>query len=184
MWRITHRWRIVQTIEYEVDFHGVTKVFEKAQRAPWVRVIIQNKQKEIYLQYEYRYELDDYDRRLPWWKVFDTLNDYDVFLQSGDSIDDYIIEAAKRESYEEAWILLSDCTILWKKICGATMEWDLWYVSANVDTFDVSKSGEEWDHICEGKWFNVDEIYIMIKNWSIQEWRSVAMVVQFILDMK
>lgn len=178
-----YTWRIVQVVEYEVDFHWKKKVFEKAQRAPWVRLIIQDEQFRIFLNNEYRYELDAFDWRLPWWKVFDTLVEYTHFKETEQKIEDKVIDAAKREALEEVWIEVEEVSILWKKVCWTTMERDLWYVLVN--NFSVvywSLENEEWEHISEWKWFSFAEIKELIVTWDIQEWRSISVLCQIIFS--
>jgi hypothetical protein len=71
------------------------RVFEKAVRAPGVRLIIANKpSRKLLLTREFRSELNDWDYRLPGGKVFDTLDEYGAFRESGADI----AEAVHRKS--------------------------------------------------------------------------------------
>src|SRR5690242_18723642 len=79
--------------------HDDGRVFEVARRAPGVRLIIaDNAEQKVLLTREYRQELAEWDYRLPGGKVFDTLDDFEAFRNSGEDI----IEAAKRQAVNEA----------------------------------------------------------------------------------
>lgn len=70
------------------------RFFEIARRAPGVRLIITDKEQEkLLLTREFRQELQDWDYRLPGGKVFDTLEEYSKFRDSGG---DMVLELAKR----------------------------------------------------------------------------------------
>lgn len=57
---------IIQVVQFNVTTSsGKVKQFERARRAPGVRIVIEDDQKRILLNREYRYELDAYDWRLP-----------------------------------------------------------------------------------------------------------------------
>jgi len=182
--KITHNWRIVQVVEYEVDiWWWKKKTFEKARRAPGVRTIIMNKQKKILLSKEYRYELDASDWRLPWWKVMDTLDEYVEFLKSWKSIDSFVVTAAIREAKEEVGIDILNPKIISRKVCGANMERDLRYVM--VTDFAISRW---WNELEDGEcieWyerFSFEEIKKMIVTEDIQEGRSAAVLAKIVLS--
>lgn len=72
----------------------MVKTFEKARRAPGTRLIIPVGEDSILLTKEYRQEVDGYDFRLPGGKVFDSLEEYNSFLQSDEDI---IVPATKKQ---------------------------------------------------------------------------------------
>lgn len=58
------------------------------RRPPGIRALIVNKEKkQILLSKEFRYELNNWDYRLPGGKVFDSLNDYKKSLIQDDIMD-------------------------------------------------------------------------------------------------
>lgn len=81
---VAYNGKIIQIIEEKKDINWKKKIFERARRSPWVRVMIKNDKNQILLTREFRYELNDFDRRLPWWKVFDTLDEYASILDKWD----------------------------------------------------------------------------------------------------
>ena len=71
---ITYKGKIFEIVNTQMVKGDKTVTFEKARRAPGVRVIIANtKKQQLLLSREYRYELERDDYRLPGGKVFDTL---------------------------------------------------------------------------------------------------------------
>jgi len=183
--KITHQWRIVQVVEYDVSIWDKMKTFEKAMRAPWVRMIIQDKQERILLNREFRYELNCKDRRLPWGKMVDTLGEYNEILASGDDMINHVLEAVLREAKEEVGIEVINQQVLTKKVCWTTMEWDLWYVIVDDFTWcEDWRDHEEGEQIEKFGWFNKEEIMKLIGNGEIQEWRTAWMLAEFILGNK
>ena len=102
------------------------RVFEKARRAPGVRVIIADKaKKQLLLTREFRHELQAYDYRLPGGKVFNSLDEFEAFRQSGADIMAVAADRAKAEAAEEAGIDIASVEFVAKSTLGATVEWDL-----------------------------------------------------------
>jgi 8-oxo-dGTP pyrophosphatase MutT (NUDIX family) len=163
---------------------GKVKRFERARRAPGVRVIIQNSQQEILLNKEYRYELDSHDWRLPGGKVVDSLAEYTDYLDGGKDISKRVLEAAKRESREEAGIDVTQAEIKTKLICGATVVRDLYYVMVTEYTVLASMEGEdeESDHIDSHQWMSYEEIQSLLKAGEIQEGRTAAVLTQLVFS--
>ena len=123
---VTYNGRIIQVVEKETETSsGKIKVFERARRAPGVRLLIENEKKELLLNKEFRYELWEYDWRLPGGKVFDDLVSYVSFLDTWKDMLEAVKDAAKREWKEEAGVEAKIIEYYSKEICGATMEWDL-----------------------------------------------------------
>lgn len=123
--KITYQGRIVEVVEFASP--DGERVFEKARRAPGTRLIIPVGADEILLTKEYRHEVDGYDYRLPGGKVFDTLDEYNVFLQSDEDIIEPATKKAREEAQEEAGIMVRDLSHIHTSRLGATMEWDLYY---------------------------------------------------------
>lgn len=181
---IDHQGKIVQVVSYDVELpNGKVKRFEKAMRAPWVRVIFQDESWRILISKERRHELWEYDNRLPGGKVFDKLKEYNSFLESWKSIEERVIQAATLEWNEEVWYDIKDAKIVEKKVCWATMERDLWYVLATSfdKCIDWTNHGS-WEVIDGYNRYTLDEVLELITQWEIKEARSAGVLAQYILS--
>lgn len=156
----------------------VEKTFEKFVRSPGTRIIAV-KEGKIYMQKESRMEQNGaFDWRLPGGKVVDTFEEYKQYF--GKTIpEEIILSAAKKELKEEAQLEAQKVSILCKKTCGATVEWDLYYVVAE-ELSEVQHDYNEGEQIEEGKWFTFAEVREMCENGSIDEGRTVGVLLQFI----
>ena len=160
------------------------RVFEVARRAPGVRLIIHDKPHgKILLTKEFRHELGEWDYRLPGGKVFDSLDEFEVFRASG--VD--IIEAAKRkaieEAQQEAGVEIANLELYKKSVLGATVEWDL-YVFETAD-WQLSVEGQELEvgeKIEADNWVSYDEARKMALNGSMAEERIALILLQWLKD--
>ena len=171
---------IIDVINQDHSDWNITVTFEKAVRAPWVRLLIINKKNEILLTKEYRNEIDDFDYRLPWWKVFDTKSDRDNADYS--QIEKYAQKAAKIECEEETGLIANSLKLLWISHAWTTIKWDLYYYL--VEDFSVSKYGQNlwsWEDITTN-WYSMKQLVEMSKNGSIKEDRSLGMIFKFLLE--
>lgn len=151
------------------------------RRPPGVRVILINKNKEILLSKEYRYELEKFDFRLPGGKVFDTLPDYKASLES-DTILENAHKAAIKEVKEEVGIQISNPRIYTISKAGSSIVWDLYYFIAN--DFEIIPNGTELEEneIVEGYvWKSLDEVVKMCLDNEISEDRTVGVLLSYIL---
>ena len=170
---------IVQVVQYDVDVWGWrTKVFEKARRAPWVRMLIVDPEGRFLLTREYRYELDAEDYRLPGGKVVDSLHEYLPLI--GSDLTEHVLEAARREALEEAWLVVHDPQVVLRDICGTTMEWDLYYVI--VRSFEMSEEGQTLE---SGEYINLNrftpvEVLELLKSGEVKEWRTRAFLYDYL----
>lgn len=156
----------------------VEKTFEKFVRSPGTRIIALQDGK-IYLQKEARMEQNGaFDWRLPGGKVVDTFEEYKQYFWKEIPLET-ILAAARKELKEEAQMEAQDVTLLCKKTCGATVEWDLYYVVAKGLT-SVSHNHNEGEQIEDGKWFSFEEVRKMCETGDIDEGRSVSVLLQFI----
>ena len=130
---ITHQGKIIEVVQKEIDLNGKKKVFEFARRSPGTRLII-SKDNKILLTKEFRNELSAYDYRLPGGKVFDTLEEYNIALNSGADINESAKLGAIKEAKEETGIEVKNISLYHKSICGATVIWDLFYFTVNEFT--------------------------------------------------
>lgn len=103
------------------------RVFERAVRAPGLRLIIPDKAaRTVLLTKEFRSELNGWDYRLPGGKVFDSLAEYDTFKASGQDMAQAAEKKARAEGSEEAGIDVTGLRLFKISTLGATVEWDLW----------------------------------------------------------
>ncbi|MDO8626710.1 MAG: NUDIX domain-containing protein [Candidatus Magasanikbacteria bacterium] len=157
----------------------VEKMFEKFVRSPGTRIIAVRDNK-IYLQKERRLESNDFDWRLPGGKVVDTFAEYKQFLvkQIPEQI---ILSAALKELKEEANLGAASLQIFKKQVCGATVEWDLYFVVAeNVSELPGSSGHTEGEEIKESGWFTFSEVKKMCENTTIAEGRTAAVLIEFL----
>jgi ADP-ribose pyrophosphatase len=156
----------------------VEKVFERFVRPPGTRIIaIENK--KIYLQKEHRLESNnEFDWRLPGGKVFDRFEEYEKYI--GEQIpEEIILSAGKKELLEEAKMVTEKISIYKKSTCGASVEWDLYYLFCE-NTKNVNHTHHETEEIVDGKYFTFDEVKTMCLFGEIDEDRTVAILLKFI----
>lgn len=163
------------------------RVFEVARRAPGVRLIIADlQQKKVLLSKEFRHELKDWDYRLPGGKVFDTLDEFEIFRASGGDILEPATQKAREEAVEEVGIDVSQLELFAKSTLGATVDWDLYIFEAKEwrerkDGNDLKE--DEINDIAGSEMFGFDKVKQMILNGSMQEER-VALALLRWLDAK
>ena len=158
------------------------RVFEKARRAPGVRLIICDKANgTILLTKEFRHELGEWDYRLPGGKVFDSLDDYEAHRNLGDDI----VEAAKKqainEAQQEAGVEIAELSLYKKSVLGATVEWDL-YVFETTD-WQASVHGQELEvgeKIEADNWVSFAKAKEMALQGAMQEERVALIILQWL----
>jgi ADP-ribose pyrophosphatase len=177
MERITHKGRIIEVVEQDVEQGGKTKVFGYARRAPGARLIIP-KGDTVLVSKEFRHELQRYDYRLPGGKVFDTLDEYNTALASGVDLTEAAKIAAIKEAHEEVGIDARELSLFHKSICGATVVWDLYY-------FVVGRYEETEQHLEDGEDITTEfidrkAVERMCLDGSISEERSALVLLRYL----
>ena len=125
---IAYKGRMLEIVNQDMTDGQKTVTFEFARRAPGIRLILVDPSKRmISLTREHRYELGGYDHRLPGGKVFDTLDEYNTFLDSGHDILAPAKDKALAEAEEEVGLKLLDAEYFHTSVCGTTVKWDLIY---------------------------------------------------------
>ncbi len=167
--KITYQGKIVEVVGREVVIGEKTKIFELARRSPGVRLII-IKNDTVYLSKEFRHEVKGYDFRLPGGKVFDTLIEFNDAFSSNTDILESAKTAAIKEAQEEMGIIANNIELFHKSVCGATVEWDLYY-------FLISDFTQENQNLEDGEDIelfpvSVDEAKQMCLDGRIDEERS------------
>ena len=159
----------------------IEKTLERFVRPPGTRIIAV-RDSTVYLQKEYRSETKSFDWRLPGGKVVDSFEEYRGYIGKEMS-SEAIIAAALRELREEAQLEAVLGTIFKKSSCGASVEWDLYYVIV-YETKEVEYSHNEGEEIEEGKWVDFETLLAMCTKGEIGEDRTVSALYQFIQSRK
>lgn len=174
---ITHKGKMIEVVQREVEQGGKVKIFEFARRSPGTRLIVP-KDDQILLTKEFRHETNGYDYRLPGGKVYDTLDEYHTALESNVDMNDAAQSAAIKEAYEEAGIEVQDISFFHKSVCGATVVWDLFY-------FVVNEFTQTQQHLEEGEditfdFFAREKVREMCLDGSISEERSALVLLRYL----
>lgn len=177
MERITHKGKIIEVVQREVEQGSKKKVFEFARRSPGTRLLIP-KDDRILLTKEYRHELNGYDYRLPGGKVYDSLDEYSAALDAGIDISEAAKQAAIKEAREEAGILVKDISFLHKSVCGATVEWDLFYFV--VDAFEEGEQDLEEGEEISFEFVDRAQAQKMCLDGSVSEERSALVLLRYL----
>ena len=169
-----------QIVRKRFDNNDKSINVEIAKRSPGVRLIIV-KNKKILIIKEFRFELNDYDYRLPGGKVFDKLKEYQESLKNEENILNHAIEAAKKECSEEAGMIVKKIRHYATSNAGLTVQWDLFYFV--VDDFEESASGQNLGYAEEiyPEWKTFDEIKQLCLDDKMKEYRSVGVILSYIL---
>jgi ADP-ribose pyrophosphatase len=158
------------------------RVFEKARRAPGVRLIIPDRESgKLLLTREFRTELNDWDYRLPGGKVFDSLLEFESFRSSGKDILEPATSKAKAEGLEEAGLDIAALELFRKSTLGATVEWDLYVFE--VTEWSRAESGQQLEageQIEADAWFTYADVETMILEGQMQEERIALVLLQWL----
>lgn len=171
--------------EYSIDGKKKTVKRNFVRRPPGIRALIVNKKdNKILLSKEYRYELENWDYRLPGGKVFENLADYKQALKE-DNVLNQVEKTVPKEVEEEVGLIVKNPHLLKISKAGAGVEWDLYYYE--ITEYEVDSTGPklEEDEVIEGYvWKSFDEIIDMCINKKIQEERTTAILLTYILKSK
>lgn len=159
---------------------GKQITFESLIRAPGVRILLQDKEK-ILLTREYRYNLDEWDYRLPGGKSLDNVDDYLKIRDDKDAIQQHAHEAAQRELREEVGIHSNHLQLADIKKCGTTIEWDLYYFICK-DFTQLPKRNLEAGEDIEFAWHNIQKVREMCLDGKVAEGRTCAFLLQYLKD--
>lgn len=173
---------LTSTIVYSDKLNKI-RIFEKAHRPPGVRMLF-IKNNKILLSREFRSELKEWDFRLPGGKVFDDFENYNKHLQNEKMFEEKLRDAVVRESIEEVGLIVDSAKMnfLHKSISGSSVKWDLYYYT--IKDFSQSDNGqelEEGEKIDKPVWMTYDEVIEMCLSGQINEDRTVAVLLRFLL---
>lgn len=174
-WTVAHRGKLFEILQND-------KGWEKASRAPGVRVILDDRARgKILLTREFRAELNDDDFRLPGGKVFDSLAEYETFRESGADILEPAVTKAIHETREESGYDIENPTFINKSTLGATVDWDLYVFAATDFTkHDEGQQLEDGEYIQTDLWFSYDEVRQMIMSGAMQEERIALVLLRYV----
>lgn len=162
------------------------RVFEIAQRAPGVRLIISDRaNRQVLLTREYRHELGGYDYRLPGGKVFDSLAELHAWNEDGKDILDAAMAKAVGEGAEEAGIDIQNLSLYQVSTLGATVKWDLYVF--DVTEWQPHEQGqqlEQGEDIRADMWFSFAEAAQMIYDGQMQEDRVALILLKWLHAQK
>lgn len=173
---VSYQGRIVEVVEFSSP--DGERTFEKARRAPGTRLIIPIGEDSILLTKEYRQEIDGYDFRLPGGKVFDSLEEYNSFLKSGDDIIVPATKKAKEEARQEAGLEVKSLEHIYTSVLGATVQWDLLYfvIKESVRGEQELEHGEDIDVVEVSR----DDALKMCLDGSMSEERSALVLMRYL----
>lgn len=152
------------------------------RRPPGIRALIVNEHNQILLSKEFRYELNDWDYRLPGGKVFDSLEDYKLAL-SNDTVMENVLKTVLKEVLEEVGLVVSNPKLIKVSLDGAGVIWDLYYFE--IKDYKESSGGPQLEdnEVINGyKWYGFDQIVDMCKRNEIHEDRTVGVLLSYILE--
>jgi hypothetical protein len=160
--------------------------FERAQRAPGVRLIISDRDNQrVLLTREFRQELGEYDFRLPGGKVFDSLAELDAWDEGGEDILNAAVAKAKGEGAEEAGVDISELELYRKSTLGATIEWDLFVFDVKQwQPHALGQQLEQGEDIDADSWFSFKEAEQMILDGKMQEERVALILLRWLHDQR
>jgi ADP-ribose pyrophosphatase len=176
--KVTYKGKVIEVIERPMKIGAKEVTFELARRAPGTRLIIETPDENILLTKEFRSELKTYDYRLPGGKVFDSLEEYNKFLNGSGDILAQARLAALKEAHEEVGVDTKNAEFFAISKCGATVEWDLYY-------FVIKEFSQHSQDLEEGEDITIvptsrEEVRIMCLDGRIQEDRSAAILLRYL----
>ena len=171
---------IEQEKEFLVDNEKKNLLLRFVRRSPGVRALIVNHQDQILLSYEYRYDLECFDYRLPGGKVFDSLKEYRKSLQENNILEN-ATKAVIKEVKEEVGLKIENPELLWISKAGTSVHWDLYYYTVKDYRILKKQSLEENEVINGFVWKSFEEVKEMCINHVIHEERTVGVLLSYIL---
>lgn len=181
----TNPWNIVFTGDlFAVEKHAV-KGFERAVRPPGVRLILTNAEGEILLTKEFRQEQEKVDYRLPGGKVFDDLAPYLAVRDDEEKLHRAVLRAACVEAKQEAGVdEVRDLAILSKSAAGASVEWDLYYLTGEVVRMSEQElDGDEKDHGIEVGFYAPETVFALLQSGKISEDRTASVLLRYLANL-
>ena len=179
---IVYQGKIIEVVRQPMKIGGKELFFEYARRSPGTRLIITSPDNKLLLTKEYRFELEDWDFRLPGGKVFNKLADYNKFLASDHDILEKAKKAATNEAIEEVGIIIDAIKHYSTSKCGATVIWDLFYFVVTEYTECPDGQRLEAGENIELIWLDPPQVKEICLNGKMREERSVAVLLRYLFS--
>ncbi len=178
----TSPWQFVFTGDLVGVEKHVVKGYERAVRPPGVRLILNNADGHILLTKEFRQEQGKVDYRLPGGKVVDDLASYLAVRNDEQKLQMAVMKAAELEAKQEAGVdQISNLSILTKSAAGASVEWDLYYLTGEVQAMSHQElDGDEKVHGIEVGYYSPEAIIELLKSGDISEDRTAGFLSRFL----
>ena len=179
--KIVYQWDIIEVVQKNMQIWVKQKTFEFARRSPWTRLIIINQNKEVLITKERRFELNKFDYRLPWWKVFDKLSKYNEYLKNNWDILKIAKQGAIIEAQEECLIKINKLDLFKISKCWATIQRDLYYFISNDFEILAWQNLELWENIVLNRiWLDEAKKICISENFS--EERSAMVLLKYLIS--
>lgn len=164
-----------------IEKHG-SKGFERAIRPPGVRLILVNAEGKILLTKEFRSELGAHDFRLPGGKVYDTLSEYLPVRDDADALEAAVTRAARLEAKQETGVdEIHNLTLLAKSSAGASVEWDLYYLTGDIGAMSEQELEEdERERGIDVGFYSKEQVLEMLKSGDIAEDRTTGVLFRYL----
>lgn len=175
-------WKTVFTGDLlAIEKHG-GKGFERAVRPPGVRLILKDAEDKLLLTREFRSELNTHDYRLPGGKVYDTLKEYLAVRGDTALLQAAVMNAAKLEAKQETGVdEIHDLQIFTRSTAGASVEWDLYYLSGNIGAISEQElEDDERERGIDVGFYTREEVLDMLKSGAIAEDRTVGVLFRYL----
>jgi 8-oxo-dGTP pyrophosphatase MutT (NUDIX family) len=179
---IAYQGRIVDVVTRPVRADDAVLEFEYARRPPGVRLVLYSPDRQAYLcTSEFRLERGGSDLRLAGGKVFDTSAQY--VAAGGDrdpgALEDAVLAAARREAREELGIRLVEPRVHAVSPCGATVIWDLFYVTTSGWEDDAAGPQlEPGESSIQPHWLARQDVLDAVVSGRIGEERSAVVLLR------
>jgi len=178
---VMYEGRIFEVVQQPHQIGDRVINFESARRAPGVRLMIVHDGKMLITK-EYRSELNGFDYRLPGGKVFDSLNEFQEARKLGKEMVEEAKLAAQREALEETGHVVEKMQHIHTTSPGATVSWDLYYFL--IEDAHEHEDGQQLEdgEVITAMWKSFDEVKAMCLSGEIQEERSVAVLLKYLMS--
>jgi 8-oxo-dGTP pyrophosphatase MutT (NUDIX family) len=157
------------------------KGWEKAERPPGTRIIVIKSDGSVLLTREERHEHGgQIDYRIPGGKVVDSLKEYDDLLRLG-TLDQAIIDGAKREALEETGLQDMELTQVAQWNAGATVDWKLHFFIVNGDNA-VFTSPTSQGEVLSKEWVTPNRLKDLVRQGEFREYQSLGVLLQLLIQ--
>jgi ADP-ribose pyrophosphatase len=173
--------KLIQVVSRHFEYSRAGKIgnfrAEIAIRPPGVRGLVVRDGK-ILLSKELRHELKGYDYRLPGGKVFDSLEEFMPYVHADNA--DAARAAVKKELLEEVGIVAHKVKDLHVSLCGASVQWTLFYYE--ISEFGHAPDGQQLENgeVIFPEWKTFEEVKQLCLQGGISEDRTVAVLLRYL----